>query len=791
MSFAERFHLQVGSKTEKDCVVIENDVRFSVLADEILRVEIGEITDLPTRVVWFRNFEKPKFTYEKKGSVAKITTSKCEFHFDLRSKKMKQIIVGGKSVRSFSKGNLRGTYRTLDMTTGPIRLGEGVVSRNGVAVVDDSKSVLLKENGSILPRGKGATDLYFMAFGDDYRRAVQYLFKMTGQVPLVPRFCLGNWWSRYKAYSQQEYIDLMEKFLDKEIPITVATIDMDWHWVDVKKRFGKAGDPERDTINPKVTFWSNGWTGYSWNTELFPDYKGLLKYLKSKNFKITLNVHPGDGIRAFEDMYPEMAKAMGIDPATGNKVKFDITDPKFVNSYFDIIHHPYEKDGVDFWWIDWQQEKTTKIKGLDPLWALNHYHYLDNNRGNQRGLILSRYAELGSHRYPLGFSGDTNINWGCYKFQPYFTSTATNAGYTWWSHDIGGHHRASKDDELYIRWLQLGVFSPINRLHSTANEFMGKEPWKFRWDVEQLAYKYLKLRHRLIPYLYSMNYRTYSQGIALVEPMYYSYPKEEIAYNMPNEFIFGSELIISPITEPLDKDTNLAATEIWLPKGRYTDIFNGRIYEGGKKYKMFRGIESLPVLAKEGAIIPLDLNDTTNVSTNPTDMELLIYRGNNTFSLYEDDGETKEFVDGKFAERKFSVQEKGSEVVFTAEPYEGDISVVNESVHYKLNFKDIVSGDAAVTVNGTDVAIQNAGKHNLAFEIDLKPTDKAVIAIKNVEVLKNMAKTEALIQLISKFQCKLSYKGNKFTGFVFDPKKIPNTKKSFAEPIQEILDLKY
>lgn len=791
MNFAERFQINVDSKTGDDCVVVENGVRLSVLSDEILRIEIGDTTDLPTRVVWYRNFETPKFSYEKKGSVAKIITSKCEFYFDLRSKKMKQIVVGGKSVKNFSKGNLRGTYRTLDMTFGEIKLGEGVVSRKGVAVIDDSKSVLLNADGSISPRGKNSTDLYFMAFGDNYRRGVQYLFKMTGKVPLVPRFCLGNWWSRYKAYSQQEYINLMEKFLDKEIPITVATIDMDWHWVDVKQRFGKASDPERASIDPKVTFWSNGWTGYSWNTELFPDYKGFLRYLNSKNFKITVNVHPGDGVRSYEDMYPEMAKAMGINPATGQNVKFDITDRDFVNAYFDIIHRPYEKDGVNFWWIDWQQGKNTKIKGLDPLWALNHYHYMDNNRGNQRGLILSRYAELGSHRYPLGFSGDTCINWGCYRFQPYFTSTATNAGYTWWSHDIGGHHRASKDDELYIRWLQFGVFSPINRLHSTANEFMGKEPWKYRWDVEQLAYKYLKLRHRLIPYLYSMNYRTYSQGIGLIEPMYYCHPKEELAYKMPNEFTFGSELIVSPITNPLDKDTNLASTEIWLPNGRYTDIFKGRIYDGGKIYKMFRGIESLPVLAKEGAIIPLDLNEATNISANPTDMELLIYRGNNAFTLYEDDGETKNFEKGKFAQRKFAIEENGSEVKFIVDAYEGDISVVNKSVHYKFSFKDIVAGKVFVTVNNDPVEVKSSGNHNLAIEFDLKPTDKAIIVIKNIEVLKNMDRTEALVQLISKFQCKLSYKANKFTKFAFNPSKIPNTKKCFAEPIKEILSLMY
>lgn len=791
MGFAERFQLHVNSKTAEENVVVDGNVRFSILADEIVRVEIGEFTDMATKAVWYRNFDKPEFNYEKTKNIVKITTPKCEFFFDLKRKEMKHIVVQGKKVDDFSEGNLRGTYRTLDGTFGAISLGEGVVSKNGVAVFDDSKSVLLAEDGSILPRNEKTTDFYFMAFGNEYRRAVQYLFKLTGYVPLVPRFCLGNWWSRYKAYSQQEYVDLMEKFLDKEIPITVATIDMDWHWVNIKEKFGKSSNPNRDLFAVREKMWSNGWTGYSWNTDLFPDYKRFLRYLQSKNFKVTVNLHPADGIREFEDMFPEMAKAMGADPEKTQQIKFDITDPKFVDAYFDIVHHPYEEDGVDFWWIDWQQGKKTSVKGLDPLWALNHYHYLDNNRGNNRGLILSRYAELGSHRYPLGFSGDTCINWNCYKFQPYFTSTATNAGYTWWSHDIGGHHMASKDDELYIRWLQFGVFSPINRLHSTSNEFMGKEPWKYRWDVEQLAYKYLKLRHRMIPYLYSMNYRTYSQGIALIEPMYYEYPNEKAAYEAKSQYLFGSELIVAPVINKLNKDTNLAYSDVWLPNGRYTDVFNGRIYEGGKKYRMFRGLENMPVLAKEGAIIPLDLNEVNNVSTNPTDMEILVYRGNSSFLLYEDDGATKDFEKGKSAQRKFEIKENGDEITFTVYPYVGDLSAVNNSVNYKFSFKDIVGGEAFVSVNGVDVDCKNASHHSLALELKLESTDKAVVVVKNARVLKNMDRTEAIIELVSKFQARVDFKKTRFTGFAFDPKKIPDVKKCFREPIEEILALKY
>ena len=127
---------------------------------------------------------------------------------------------------------------------------------------------------------------------------------------------------------------------------------------------------------------------------------------------------------------------MGISPDSGEPVEFDLTDPRFVRAYFDM-HHDLEADGVDFWWIDWQQGGVTRQPGLDPLWVLNHMHYCDSARDGRWPLILSRFAGPGSQRYPVGFSGDTIVTWESLRFQPYFTATASNIGYGWGSHDIG------------------------------------------------------------------------------------------------------------------------------------------------------------------------------------------------------------------------------------------------------------------------------------------------------------------------------------------------------------------
>ncbi|MBQ7861570.1 MAG: DUF5110 domain-containing protein [Clostridia bacterium] len=795
--FTDTFAWKCDSKTDESLVIRKNNVRLSLLTERLLRVEVDpkrEFIDSPTQTVVNRNFCKPQIRTMEDGDIVIIMTTKTIFRYDTKNEKMIGIsLKGGKNLTEFRSGNLKGTYRTLDQTKGEIPLGEGLMSTNGVAVVDDSLSLTINPDGTLSERRGSQKDEYYFAYNHDYRACLKDFFSLCGEVPLVPRYCLGNWWSRYKAYTQQEYIDLMNKFVEKEIPITVATIDMDWHWVDVKKRFGKSGG--KPTLLPNRTDWifqGDGWTGYSWNTELFPDYKGFLKWLHEQNLKITVNLHPAQGVRFFEDMYEEMCEKMGVDPSTKKRIEFDISDPKYIDAYFNVLHKPYENDGVDFWWIDWQQGKNTKLKNLDPLWALNHYHTLANTDGKKRPLILSRYAEVGSHRYPLGFSGDTKICWEALDFQPYFTSTATNIGYTWWSHDIGGHMGGSKDDELYTRWVQYGIYSPIMRLHSTSNEFMGKEPWKHNYTAEALATKALRERHALIPYLYSMNYRTHKDCLALCEPMYYEYSEIPEAYKVKNQFFFGSELMVAPITSKINPKTNLASVEVWLPEGRWTDIYTGAVYEGNQMLRMYRGIESIPVFAKEGAIIPMATDDKNNSSLNPKDMTLRIYRGNNSFNLYEDDGETNEYKNGNYAITRYSVKEENRNLSFTVTPAEGNCSSLPQRRNYTFVFEDITDADEiTVTLNGKEAKAE-ISKSNGKVTIYLKgvsPKSKVEIALNETKIRVNRDKKEAIIELVTKYQLPVTTKLVKFSSTLKNLK-LPSVDECFRGPINEILNMK-
>ena len=730
--FAKKYAIKSDGLACAENVIIDSDLRITVITPELIRIEKGGFCDLPTQTVLFRNLGKVDFSFKNTSNGITVKTDKCEFCVSKCGELQSVRLSDGRLVTDFKKGNLKGTRRTLDVTFGRVKLVDGIVSRNGVALTDDSASLTLLPDGTVSPRSQVEQDTYVYAYGCNYLSALRDFYRITGETPLIPRFCLGNWWSRFWRYTQDEYLDLMNKFEEKDIPLTVACIDMDWHWVDVEKRFGeKVKDypkPKNPIANITGCFWNPGWTGYSWNTELFPNHIAFLKTLHEKGLRTNLNVHPAQGVRFFEDMYPDFARHMGIDETSKEPIRFDFTDKKFVEGYFKYINRPMENEGVDFWWIDWQQGNKSKIDGLDPLWLLNHYYCLDRQSKGLRPLTLSRFAGFGSHRYPLGFSGDTAIHWSVLDFQPYFTATAANAGYSWWSHDIGGHNFGKLSDELYLRWVQFGVFSPIMRFHSANVARKSKEPWKFGSEAEKITKKFLRFRHRMIPYTYTMNRLTEKEGRPLLMPMYYAYPNEEEAYRVGNEYFFGTQLIVAPITHKADKRTHTAAVDIWLPEGRYTDIFTGEVYCGGKTV-INRDIASIPVLAPAGAIIPIDGRKTGNDCGNPESLEILIYRGNGSFKLYEDDGESLAYRDGHYAETEFKLEETGSTLKFTVSPAEGDLTLIPSSRRYVFSFRDVASADKiSVAANGETVDFTAEKEENgLSVTVDGVGTNKGVI----------------------------------------------------------------
>lgn len=749
----ELYRIKTEGHAEDTAIIQGEKYRFTVLTEEMIRLEYcedGQFEDRATQCVIDRKFKVPEYQVIENEESLEIITDKIHLVYNKQkftdyglSVQVRGNISVYHSIWHFGEEatDLRGTARTLDEADGAIELEHGIISRFGYGILDDSRSLVITEDGWVEPRKEDCIDIYFLGYGHEYEHCLKDYYHLTGKTPLLPRYALGNWWSRFYRYNDQEYKALMTRFEKEEIPFSVSVIDMDWHLVDIDPKYG------------------SGWTGYTWNKELFPDPKEFMTWLHDHGLKVTLNVHPAGGVQAHEEKYKEMAEAMGRDWEKEEPVNFDVTDQKFLKAYFEYLHHPNEEEGVDFWWLDWQQGGLSKIPGLDPLWMLNHYHYLDSGRRGKRRLTFSRYAGMGSHRYPVGFSGDTIISWESLAFQPYFTANASNVGYGWWSHDIGGHMKGYRDEELSTRWIQFGVFSPIMRLHSSNSAFTGKEPWNYNAVSENIMKRYLKLRHEMIPYLYTMNYHASHDGQPLIRPMYYLEPDQPEAYEVPNEYYFGTELVVCPITEPTDKAAGTACVKAWIPEGKWYDIFSGLKYDGGRMLELYRSLEDIPVLAKEGAIIPLtDLTEYTNSVENPKELAVKIVPGKkNAFILMEDTGDTCEDKEENWAQTKL---EWINENEFIIHPANGNLDVIPKRRTWKMEFYGIADVDnLEVTVGGKAIEterIYDEKRHICQVNIpETEVTEQITISFSKGYLLRENNKPAEIFALL--YQAKIEY----------------------------------
>lgn len=749
----ELYRIKTEGHAEDAAIIQGEKYRFTVLTEEMIRLEYcedGQFEDRATQCVIDRKFKVPEYQVIENEESLEIITDKIHLVYNKQkftdyglSVQVRGNISVYHSIWHFGEEatDLRGTARTLDEADGAIELEHGIISRFGYGILDDSRSLVITEDGWVEPRKEDCIDIYFLGYGHEYEHCLKDYYHLTGKTPLLPRYALGNWWSRFYRYNDQEYKALMTRFEKEEIPFSVSVIDMDWHLVDIDPKYG------------------SGWTGYTWNKELFPDPKEFMTWLHDHRLKVTLNVHPAGGVQAHEEKYKEMAEAMGRDWEKEEPVNFDVTDQKFLKAYFEYLHHPNEEEGVDFWWLDWQQGGLSKIPGLDPLWMLNHYHYLDSGRRGKRRLTFSRYAGMGSHRYPVGFSGDTIISWESLAFQPYFTANASNVGYGWWSHDIGGHMKGYRDEELSTRWIQFGVFSPIMRLHSSNSAFTGKEPWNYNAVSENIMKRYLKLRHEMIPYLYTMNYHASHDGQPLIRPMYYLEPEQPEAYEVPNEYYFGTELVVCPITEPTDKAAGTACVKAWIPEGKWYDIFSGLKYDGGRMLELYRSLEDIPVLAKEGAIIPLtDLTEYTNSVENPKELAVKIVPGKkNAFILMEDTGDTCEDKEENWAQTKL---EWINENEFIIHPANGNLDVIPKCRTWKMEFYGIADVDnLEVTVGGKAIEterIYDEKRHICQVNIpETEVTEQITISFSKGYLLRENNKPAEIFALL--YQAKIEY----------------------------------
>lgn len=691
--------------------------RFTVVADGLIRMEYapdGKFNNSPSFIGYNRSYPKSEAKVTDSGNTVTIETSKLILKYN-KSKGAftpeNLSIVSAEGIKPFSWNpgskqlrNLEGTTRTLDWWNGPElqwtdkdgnwrtrkgKLENGILARDGWTLIDDSRGFFLDDDPTIpwvkkRAIKKGAQDFYFLGYGSDYKGALKDFTTLSGKIPMPPRYAFGFWWSRWWAYSDHEIRTLVKNFEQYDIPVEVLVIDMDWHYTDEGH---------------------GGWTGWTWNRRLFPQPDKLLNYLRDKNMKVTLNLHPASGVKHFEEAYPQMALDNNIDPKSKKDIPWVSSDRRFMESLFKNILDPMTKEGVSFWWIDWQQDLyDSRIDSLNNTWWINHTFFNKmKNTEAARPMIFHRWGGLGNHRYQIGFSGDSYTTWETLKYMPYFTSTASNVGYGYWGHDLGGFRQLPTDSvmdpELYARFFQFGVYSPIMRTHADKKVPLNKEPWIFNHKTLGLIRDAVKLRYRNVPYIYSMSRKAYDTGVSICRPMYYDYPETDEAYNYPGQYMFGDQMIVAPVASPAKN--GFSEIKVWLPDGKWYEEATGTLLDGGREYSRKIAMDEYPVYIKAGAVIPYHTESVNNLHSNNAPISINIYPGGSgEFDIYEDFGDDDRY-DLEFAGTHVTSDRNGNTLNISINPRKGYYREMADSRDFEIKVNSTLR-PLKVTVDGKE-----------------------------------------------------------------------------------------
>ena len=737
-------------------VVEYGNARFTVLSDRLIRMEWssdGAFEDRASLAIVNRNLPVPKYTSVLKGGSLTRKTGKLTMTYrggrfsadNLSVKHGMGIWRPGMS----SAGNLKGTTRTLDGCLGfeklsnkEAELEDGILSRDGWAILDESARHLFTQDGWVGERPKGdRLDWYLFAYGHDYTAALKDFTKVAGKIPLPPKWTFGYWWSRYWVFTDEELLTLGREMKEHGVPMDVMIVDMDWHYTykDMQKRLGN------DDFDQ-----SRGWTGYTWNRDLFPDPEAFLSELHGMGYKTALNLHPASGIRPYEECYSAFVQDYlsrtdnydgpagyvfgeggylyaGNDKPVGKagyraSVPYRMSQKEWADAYFGSVIRPLENQGVDFWWLDWQQWRESRyIKDLSNTFWINYAFFKDKEENSaSRPIIYHRWGGLGSHRYQLGFSGDTYDEWSVLKFLPYFTATASNVGYGYWGHDIGGHmqkrdHKRLTDPEMYTRWLQFGVFTPIFKTHSTQSANLERQIWAFPDHFEYMR-DAIRLRYSLSPYIYTMAREAYDTGVSICRPLYYAYPERQESYDCNEEYLFGDRILATTICEPAGADGK-SAREIWFPPGNdWWDMATHKMERGGSKKTLRYSIDQNPWYVKAGSIIPLAGKDIPNLQERSDILGILVVPGSgkSSFHLYEDCGDNKDY-DSEYAFTFIEKKRTGNKLSIKIDPREGSYRGMTDSRELYVMLEGVTSQPRSIILNGEESGICVMNENNITI----------------------------------------------------------------------------
>ncbi len=690
-----------------DAVVRSGKARFTVLTPEMIRIQYSDrslFEDRATFAIVNRRLPVPAFTAVEKDGYLEIKTSALTLKYKIGGvidgrKPSAEVLnismqLNGRPVLWYpgkdDAMNLKGTTRTLDGQIGDNKrqeLENGLLSRAGWSIIDESPLARRGDGSTTFafdkqvdgidwvaePVDKQAIDWYFLGYGHQYKKALGDFIKVAGRQPMPPLYVLGYWYSKYQRYTSDEFMEIVNDVKRFNIPMDVMIFDMDWH--------------------------TQGWTGWTWDRTAIPDPEGLIEWMHQHGLKVSLNLHPADGVDDDEDFFNDLREDMGLDKQT-KRVPWNLSDGRFYHNMFKHIIRARERQGVDFWWLDWQQNLTSKyVDGLGETFWCNHVFYNDMrlNRPNHRPLIFHRWGGLGSHRYPIGFSGDSFTTYGTLAWQPYFTATASNVGFGYWGHDLGGHQQTGGNDpEIYLRWMQFGVFTPIFRTHATNWEGIERRIWKYSNFPSLL--ETVKLRYALMPYIYTAARQAYDTGVSLCRPLYYEWPEVNNAYLFEDEYMFGDDILVAPVVTKPESD-GMTARRTWLPEGRWFDVCRNKVVEGNRTFTDRYAMEEIPYFFRAGSVI-VNNPPMMNLNTRPDRLILkVVPGGNGQTKLYEDEGDTEGYKQGAYTTT--TISHEGN--TLTILPREGEFAGMPESRSYTVEFL-AVNRPNAVVINGSLVA---------------------------------------------------------------------------------------
>ena len=643
--------------SNKESYITGNKFRFTILSPRLIRLEYSEsgvFEDRATSNVINRSFPKVNYNITESETLIQIDTGiftltyakNKELKSSTFSSNIKAVINNSKvewQMNNPEVKNLRTINYSIDSVKDKIILDKGLYSLDGFCVLDDSSSLVLDDNDNFIERLPGTKDIYLFMYGNDFEGCLSDYYTLTGYPSLIPRYALGAWWYKNDKYDLEGVKSIVEGFNNDNIPLSIFLLGNYWHNDDNK-------------YLPCI------------------DIKGISNYLNSKNIRLGVTINPRLEMVKGSYEYNYISKYISSDkfsfiPFTNDKVGI----------YINMFIHNLESLGVSTFSIDYNNpiDRIT-------LWKFSHYHKGKSEMVGRRSIILSRNHGYAPHRYPIVFTGKTKINWYTFSLLPRYNMQGYNKGISFIASPVGGYTGGIEEDELYLRYVEFSCFSPIFLMASEGGEYFKRESYKLNSTIKNSVISYINLRYKLIPYLYSESNYYHETGHALIKPFYFDYPK---TYDDPiykNQYFFGRDFFVSPITTKTNMVTKRVMQKVFVPNGIWFDFLHGKQFNGGKYYSNFYREEDYPVFVKAGAIIPTSVNLKEDIMTST---EVLVYPlSNGEYTMYEDDGFSMNYTKGLYMKTKFTFAFEVDNYTFTISKVDGR-NIVNNRTYY-IRFKN-------------------------------------------------------------------------------------------------------